>query len=67
MTAAVQAHDVVVRSAIGRHGGYIFATGGDGFCAAFSSAVDAVTAAVESQRALRGADGIPFAVRMALH
>jgi predicted ATPase/class 3 adenylate cyclase len=67
MTAAVQAHDAVVRSAIERHGGYVFVTAGDGFCAAFSSAVDAVSAAVESQRALRGTDGMPFAVRMALH
>ena len=59
MTAAVQAHDVIVRSAIERHGGHIFATGGDGFCAAFSSAVDAVTAAVESQRELEGDDTSP--------
>ena len=67
MAAAVQAHDVIVRSAIERHGGHVFATGGDGFCAAFSSAVDAVTAAVESQRELEGDDAIPFAARMALH
>ena len=67
MAAAVQAHDVIVRSAIERHGGHVFATGGDGFCAAFSSAVDAVTAAIESQRELGGDDAIPFAVRMALH
>jgi predicted ATPase/class 3 adenylate cyclase/DNA-binding CsgD family transcriptional regulator len=66
MTAAVQVHDVIVRSAIERHGGYVFATGGDGFCAAFSSALDAVTTAIESQLELRG-DAIPFAVRMALH
>ena len=67
MAAAVQAHDVIVRSAIERHGGYVFATGGDGFCAAFSSAVDAVTAAVESQRELGSDETIPFAARMALH
>jgi predicted ATPase/DNA-binding CsgD family transcriptional regulator len=67
MAAAVQAHDVIVRSAIERHGGHVFATGADGFCAAFSSAVDAVTAAVGSQRELQGDDAIPFAVRMALH
>ena len=41
--------------------------GGDSFCAAFSSAVDAVTAAVESQRELDGDEAIPFTVRMALH
>jgi predicted ATPase/class 3 adenylate cyclase/DNA-binding CsgD family transcriptional regulator len=67
MTAAMRAHDVIVRSAIERHGGYVFATGGDGFCAAFSSAVDAVTAAVEAQRELEDDDAIPFAVRMGLH
>jgi len=67
MATAVQAHDVVVRSAIERHDGYVFAAGGDGFCAAFSSAVDAITAAIESQRELGRHDAIPFAVRMALH
>ncbi|MDT4909194.1 MAG: hypothetical protein QOI69_2435, partial [Pseudonocardiales bacterium] len=67
MTAAVQVHDVILRSAVERHGGHVFATGGDGFRVAFSSAVDAVTAAVESQRELGVADAIPFAVRMALH
>jgi predicted ATPase/class 3 adenylate cyclase/DNA-binding NarL/FixJ family response regulator len=67
MATAVQAHDVVVRSAIERHDGYVFAAGGDGFCAAFSSAVDAITATIESQRELGGHDAIPFAVRMALH
>ena len=40
----MQAHDIIVHSAIERHGGYVFATGCDGFCTAFSSAVDAVTA-----------------------
>ena len=67
MAAAMQAHDVIVCSAIERRGGHVFATGGDGFCAAFSSAVDAVTAAVESQRELGVDDAISFAVRMALH
>ena len=67
MATAVQAHDVIVRSAIERHGGHVFASGGDGFCAAFSSAMDAVTAAVDSQRELGGDAAIPFAVRMALH
>lgn len=67
MAEAVQAHDAIVRSAIERRGGHVFAAGGDGFCAVFSSAVDAVTAAVESQRKLVGDDAIPFAVRMALH
>lgn len=67
MAVAVQAHDVIIRSAIERHGGYVFATGGDGFGAAFSSALDAVAAAVESQRELGRDDAIPFDVRMGLH
>jgi class 3 adenylate cyclase len=67
MTTAVQAHDVIIRAAIERHGGYVFPTGGDGFRSAFSSPVDAMMAAVESQRDLGGDDSIPFAVRMALH
>jgi len=67
MAEAVQRHDAIVRSAIEQHGGRVFATGGDGFSAAFSSALDAVTAAVESQRELVADDALPFAARMALH
>jgi class 3 adenylate cyclase len=36
MPAALERHDAIIGSAIGTHGGYIFATGGDGFAAAFS-------------------------------
>jgi predicted ATPase/class 3 adenylate cyclase/DNA-binding CsgD family transcriptional regulator len=67
MAAAVRSHDITVRSAIERHGGYVFAAGGDGFCAAFSSAAEAVSAAVESQRELSSDGTLPFAVRMGLH
>jgi predicted ATPase/class 3 adenylate cyclase/DNA-binding CsgD family transcriptional regulator len=67
MTAAMPVHDVILRSTVERHGGHVFATESDGFRVAFSSALDAVTAAIESQRELGVADAIPFAVRMALH
>ncbi len=67
MTAAVPAHDAIVRSAVERHGGFVFTTGVDGFSAAFSSAVDAANAAIEAQRGLGTDDAIQFAVRMALH
>jgi predicted ATPase/class 3 adenylate cyclase/DNA-binding NarL/FixJ family response regulator len=67
MASAVQAHDVIVRSAIERHEGQVFATGGDTFCAAFSSAVGAVMAAIEAQRELGHDYAIPFSVRMAIH
>jgi class 3 adenylate cyclase len=67
MAAAVSAHDAAVRAAIRSHGGYVFATGVDGLRAAFASAVDADSAAVEAQRVLAEDDAIPFTVRMALH
>jgi adenylate/guanylate cyclase family protein/NB-ARC domain-containing protein len=67
MAGAVRAHDLIVRGAIERHGGYVFATGGDGFCAAFSTAANAVAAAVESQRELSDSGTAPFSVRMGLH
>jgi len=67
MPAALQAHDAIIRAAIERHGGYVFATGGDAFGAAFSTAAEAVMAAVESQRELGADHSIPFAVRMGVH
>ncbi|MGZ4754766.1 MAG: LuxR C-terminal-related transcriptional regulator [Acidimicrobiia bacterium] len=67
MADALRVHDAILRGAIERHGGYVFGTGGDGFCAAFSTAVDAATAAVESQEALRDDSAVDFAVRMGLH
>jgi len=67
MAAALPVHDAIIRGAVERHEGYVFAAGGDGFCAAFSTAANAVAAAIESQRELTADNGIPFAARMALH
>jgi predicted ATPase/DNA-binding CsgD family transcriptional regulator len=67
MAVAVQAHDTIISSAIRRRGGYVFDREDDGFCAAFSSAVDAVMAAIEAQHELHDNDAIPFGVRMGLH
>ena len=53
MAEALRVHDAIVRGTIERHGGYVFGTGGDGFCAAFSTAADAAAAAIESQEQLR--------------
>src|SRR5437763_9257469 len=64
---AVRAHDAVVREAIERHGGYVLATGDDGFRAAFSTAANAAAAAIDAQRQLTEDAGITFAVRMGLH
>ena len=67
MADALRVHDAILRGAIERHGGYVFGTGGDGFCAAFSTAADAAAAAVESQEELRDDSTVDFAVRMGLH
>jgi predicted ATPase/DNA-binding CsgD family transcriptional regulator len=65
--AALRIHDTIVRGTIERHGGYVFAIGDDGFSAAFSSATDAATAAVDAQEQLRDEVMIDFRVRMGLH
>ena len=64
MADALRVHDAIVRGAIERHGGYVFGIGGDGFCAAFSTAADAAAAAIESQQQLRDDAAVDFAVRM---
>jgi predicted ATPase len=65
MRLAVAKHDEVVRGAIEANGGYVFATGGDGFAAAFSRAADAVAAAQAAQAALAEVDDI--AVRIGIN
>ena len=67
MADALRIHDAIVRGSIERHGGYVFATGGDGFCAAFSTATDAAAAAIDSQEQLRDDTVVDVAVRMGLH
>jgi class 3 adenylate cyclase len=65
MRLAVATHDDLVRGAIQANGGYVFATGGDGFAAAFARTADAVAAAQAAQAALVQLDGI--AVRMGIN
>ncbi len=67
MARALRVHDAILRGAIERHDGYVFGTGGDGFCAAFSTAPEAAAAAVESQGELRDDSTVNFAVRMGMH
>ena len=64
---AFRAHDDIVRGAIERHGGYVFGSEGGGYSAAFSTAADAASAAIESQELLRDEAVVSFTVRMALH
>ncbi len=70
MRAAMVRHDHVVRSTIEEHGGFVFTTAGDEFCAAFRSPRSAVEAAVETQLRLgreHWGTLAPFRVRMAIH
>jgi predicted ATPase/class 3 adenylate cyclase len=69
MEIALAEHDAILRKAIAA-GGNVFATMGDGMAAAFSSAEEAVKAAVAAQRAFRAHDWGPtgpIRVRMGIH
>jgi class 3 adenylate cyclase len=52
MRKALARHDEILRSTIETHGGYVFKTIGDAFCAAFGSANDALEAALANGRSL---------------
>ena len=70
MGSALARHDQLLRRVLADHGGYVFATGGDGFAVAFSSATAAFKAAVGGQRGLRAEAWpalAPLRVRMGLH
>ena len=70
MRAAIARHDELLRSAITKHGGVIFSTGGDGCCAAFTGAEAGLAGAVEAQAALIAEPWpttSPLRARMALH
>ncbi len=55
MAAALARHDALLRQAIEAHGGYVFKTMGDAFCAAFGIPSDALAAALDIQRGLADA------------
>jgi predicted ATPase len=70
MRAALARHDAIVQRAIEAHGGYVFATGGDGSAAAFARPPDAIAAAESAQAKLHGEawpDGAALRVRMGVH
>src|SRR5215217_8639692 len=70
MAAAVTRHLALLDQAIASHNGVHFKTVGDSVQAAFTTAVDAVAAALSAQQALLGEDWNlpdPLRVRMALH
>jgi predicted ATPase/class 3 adenylate cyclase len=71
MQVALIRHDAVLWEAIERHGGFVFKTVGDAFCAAFPTALGALEAALAAQRGLFseawGAEIGTLRARMALH
>jgi class 3 adenylate cyclase/Tfp pilus assembly protein PilF len=70
MEDAVRRHDAILRAAIVEHGGHVFKTIGDAFCAAFAQPVDAIAAMLDAQRALSAEDFSAVAglrVRAAIH
>src|SRR6266849_3222474 len=70
MEAALARHDALLRQAIQAHGGHVFKTMGDQFCAVFSSAAAALAAALAAQQALRvepWPSATPLRIRTALH
>ncbi len=62
-------HHAILHQAIQAHNGQVFQIIGDAFCAAFSTAPDALNAAVEAQRALNREAWVPvpLLVRMGIH
>ena len=71
MARSLVLHNEALRAAFGHHGGVVFSAMGDGVAVAFSSAAEAVRAALEAQRALMAAPwpdqtGV-LKVRMGLH
>jgi len=71
MKPAVERHDAILRQAIEESGGHVFRTEGDAFRAVFSSAPQALDAALRAQRAIAAEpwaqEIAPIKVRMALH
>ncbi|HUP20191.1 MAG TPA: tetratricopeptide repeat protein [Gemmatimonadota bacterium] len=70
MGDAIERHDGILRAAIEGREGRVFKTVGDAFHAVFADAAEALAAALDAQRGLRGAEWPipePPAVRMAVH
>lgn len=69
MGLALARHDALMRACITGHGGTVFKTVGDAFCAVFNDPGGAIEAALDAQRGLNDvtiADE-PLRVRMAVH
>lgn len=62
-------HNEILTQAIQAHEGFVYEIAGDSFCAAFSSSIDAVHAALAAQRRLHNEawSPAPVRVRMGMH
>lgn len=71
MRRALEIHDDLLTTAVEEHGGSVFKTVGDAFCAVFPRAMDALTAAVAIQRAVSTHDWSllcrPIRVKIGIH
>jgi predicted ATPase/class 3 adenylate cyclase len=70
MRATVDRHFALLRATIGAHSGHVFRLQGDGLCAAFATAPQALAAALAAQLTLHEEhwpEGDALRVRMALH
>jgi predicted ATPase/class 3 adenylate cyclase len=70
MKIALQRHHAILQDAITSNGGAVFQIIGDAFCAAFSIALAAISAAATAQRSLRQEPWdlpFPIRVRMGIH
>jgi predicted ATPase/class 3 adenylate cyclase len=70
MRAALEAHDALLQNAVEAQGGYVFATGGDGFCVVFqraSAALEAVLVVRKTLHEFAWPEGVTLKVRMGLH
>src|SRR5215211_3095029 len=72
MEVSLRRHDAILREAIEEHGGFVFKTVGDAFCATFPAASGALQAALAAQEALlsepwEAQPDAPLRARMALH
>ncbi|HXW52146.1 MAG TPA: adenylate/guanylate cyclase domain-containing protein [Candidatus Acidoferrales bacterium] len=70
MKDAVRRHEEILNAAIAAHGGAVFKTVGDAFCASFQTAPAAIAAALDAQRALlkedfKSVEGLT--IRTAIH
>jgi predicted ATPase/class 3 adenylate cyclase len=70
MRLALEAHDALVRDPVEKADGFVFATGGDGFCVAFQrahSALEVVLAVRTALQEFSWPKAVTLKVRMALH